>query len=138
MEIGVLLEVVGLEVVGPQHPQVVLEELGPLLLDHDRALPERLVLRIVVLLHDRLHRVGFDPGLRGVVHTAWQIAVGVHGLGGAHPVDHREEAFENGHASTPCHRRDVRLVINGVVRDGVVRDGVVRDGVVRDGISGAD
>ena len=37
VQLGVLLEVRGLEVVGPQHPQVVLDQLGALLLDQDRA-----------------------------------------------------------------------------------------------------
>ena len=36
---GVLLQVLGLEVVGPQHPQVVLDEVGPLLLDEDGRAP---------------------------------------------------------------------------------------------------
>ena len=46
VEVGVLLEVLGLEVVGPQHPEVVLDHVGPLFLDDDGPLPERLVLRI--------------------------------------------------------------------------------------------
>jgi hypothetical protein len=37
VEVGVLLEVVRLEVVGPQHRQVVLDQLGALLLDEDAA-----------------------------------------------------------------------------------------------------
>ena len=37
VQLRVLLEVRGLEVVGPQHPQVVLDQLGALLLDEDRA-----------------------------------------------------------------------------------------------------
>ena len=65
-----LLEVLGLEVVGPQHPEVVLDQVGPLFLDDDGPLPERLVLRIVVLLDGPLHRFGLDAGLGGVVDTA--------------------------------------------------------------------
>src|SRR5207248_10667012 len=37
VQLGVLLEVRRLEVVGPQHPQVVLDQLRPLLLDHNGA-----------------------------------------------------------------------------------------------------
>ena len=40
VQLGVLLEVLGLEVVGPQHPQVVLDQVGPLLLDEDGPLLE--------------------------------------------------------------------------------------------------
>ena len=44
VQLGVLLEVRGLEVVGPQHPEVVLDQLGPLLLDQDGAGAEDRVL----------------------------------------------------------------------------------------------
>src|SRR5688572_14124399 len=40
VELGVLLEVRRLEVVGPQHPQVVLDQVGPLLLDLHATVPE--------------------------------------------------------------------------------------------------
>jgi len=53
---GVLLEVLGLEVVGPQHPQVMLDQIGPLLFDDDGPLLEDRVVRAVELLHARLHR----------------------------------------------------------------------------------
>ena len=50
VELRVLLEVRGLEVVRPEHPQVVLDELGPLLLDEDRpGLEDRVVRRVVLL-----------------------------------------------------------------------------------------
>src|ERR1039458_4937612 len=40
VQLGVLLEVRRLEVVRPQHPQVVLDQLGPLFLDNNGAGPE--------------------------------------------------------------------------------------------------
>ena len=76
VQLRVLLEVRGLEVVGPQHPQVVLDQLGALLLDDDRAGPEVGVVVAVVLLDDGLDRLGLDPGLGGVVDAARQVAVG--------------------------------------------------------------
>src|SRR6185437_13068634 len=77
VELRVFLEVRGLEVVGPQHPQVVLDQLGPLLLDDQRPRPIHRVLVLLVLLHDRLDRLSLDPGLRRVIDTAGQVAVGV-------------------------------------------------------------
>src|SRR3954454_7055779 len=75
VQLRVLLEVVGLEVVGPQHPEVVLDQIGPLLLDDEGAGTEHRILVLLVLLADRLHRLGLDAGLRGVVDTAGQVAV---------------------------------------------------------------
>src|SRR4051794_34890260 len=76
VQVGVLLEVRRLEVVGPQHPQMVLHELGPLLLDEQRASAEDGVLVALVLLADRLHRLGLDARLRRVVDAARQVTVG--------------------------------------------------------------
>ena len=53
VQVRVLLEMRRLEVVGPQHPQVVLDELGPLLLDLQRADTEGRVVVLLVLLADR-------------------------------------------------------------------------------------
>ena len=78
-QLGVLGLVLGLEVVGPQHPQVVLDQVGPLLFDEDRPGLERLVVRRVVLLLDGLDRLGLDAGLGRVVDTARKVAVGVDG-----------------------------------------------------------
>src|SRR5579862_3904036 len=77
VELRVLLEVLGLEVVGPKHPQMVLDHVGPLLLDGDGPLLEHRVVGAVELLHTRLHRVGLDAGLGGVVDAAGKVAVGV-------------------------------------------------------------
>ena len=52
VQVGVLLEVLGLEVVGPEHPQVVLHEVGALLLDQRGAVLEDRVVRALVLLLD--------------------------------------------------------------------------------------
>ena len=53
VQLGVLLEVRRLEVVGPQHPEVVLDQLGALLLDQDRAGAEVGVVVVVDLGDDR-------------------------------------------------------------------------------------
>src|SRR5436309_3439020 len=83
VDLGVLLHVLGLEVVRPQHPEVVLDQLGPLLLDHDGPVPEDGIVALLVLLGDGLDRLGLDAGLSGVVDAAGKIAVGVHDVGGA-------------------------------------------------------
>src|SRR5439155_21904473 len=57
VQVRVRLEVVGLEVVGPQNPQVVLDEVGALFLDEYRAILEDRVVRPVVLLLASLHRL---------------------------------------------------------------------------------
>src|SRR6185312_12444296 len=75
VQVLVLLEVLGLEVVGPQHPEVVLHEVGTLLFDRDRALLEDRVVTALVLLLARLHRLGLDAGLCRVIHTARKVAM---------------------------------------------------------------
>src|ERR1022692_245648 len=77
VQLGVLLEVRRLEVVRPQHPQVVLDQLGPLFLDQDGAGPELGVRVLRVLLVDAFDRFRLDPGLRRVIDSAGQVAVGV-------------------------------------------------------------
>src|SRR4051794_26383928 len=67
VEVRILLQVLGLEVVGPQHPQVVLDQIGPLLLDLHGPLPEDGIVVALVLLLAGLDRLGFDPSLGGVV-----------------------------------------------------------------------
>src|SRR5215470_6623867 len=75
MELRVLLEVRRLEVVGPQHPQVVLDQFGPLFLDDQRAGLERWVVAVLVLLADGLDGLGLDACLRRVVDPAGEVAV---------------------------------------------------------------
>src|SRR6478672_4239577 len=74
VQLGVLLEVRRLEVVGPQHPQVVLDQLGALLLDQDRPGAEVGVVVVRDLGDDGLDRLGLDAGLGGVVDSARQVA----------------------------------------------------------------
>src|SRR5579875_778674 len=50
VELGMGFEVLGLEIVGPQDPEVVLHQLGPLFFDGDRPLLEVVVVGGVVLL----------------------------------------------------------------------------------------
>src|SRR6266702_12375 len=77
VQLRVLVEVRRLEVVGPQHPQVVLDQLGTLFLDEDRAGPELGVRVLLVLFRDGLDGFRLDPGLRRVIDSARQVAVGV-------------------------------------------------------------
>src|SRR3954466_8155041 len=88
VQLRVLLEVRGLEVVGPQHPQMVLDQLRALLLDQDGAGAEDRVLVALVLLLDRLDGLGLDAGLSGVVDAAGEVAVS----GGLHGGEHAGEA----------------------------------------------
>ena len=57
---------------------MLLDQVGPVLLDGDGADLEVGVVRCVVLLHARLDRLGLELGLRGVVDAAGQVAVSVH------------------------------------------------------------
>src|SRR5580693_7385946 len=93
VQLRVLLEVRRLEVVGPQHPQVVLDQLRTLFLDDYATLPELRVRVLLVLLNDGLDRFGLDPRLRRVIDSAGQVAVGAgHGL-------RLEQACEQPHRS---------------------------------------
>src|SRR3954451_18217702 len=75
VQLRVLLEVRGLEVVGPEHPQVVLDQVRPLFLDQDGAGAEDRVLVALVLLLDGLDRLRLDAGLGRVVDAAREVAV---------------------------------------------------------------
>src|SRR5215212_2572834 len=77
VQVRVLLEVLGLEIVGPQHPQVLLDQVRSLFLDDDGALAEHIVVGALVLLLTRLHGLGLDARLRRVVDAARQIAMPV-------------------------------------------------------------
>ena len=96
-DVGVLLEVLGLEVVAPQHVDVVLGQLGALLLDDEAAGAEHVVGRRVVLLDDAVARLRLDACLDRVVDAAGDVAVGMRGPSG------RQRASQI-HGSTP-HRR---------------------------------
>src|SRR3954452_23742197 len=86
VQLRVLLEVRRLEVVGPQHPQVVLDQVRALLLDQDGAGAEDRVLVGLVLLLDGLDGLRLDAGLGRVVHAAGEVAVS----GGLHGGEHAE------------------------------------------------
>jgi len=75
MEVGVRLKVLGLEVVSPQHPQVVLDHLGALFFDHHGSDLEVGVVGGGVLLLARFDRLRFDLRLGWVVHAAGEVAV---------------------------------------------------------------
>src|SRR5688500_4864797 len=83
VQVRVLLEMLGLEVVVPEDVEVVLHELGALLLDVDAAGAEVLVVAGVVLLDDAQAGLGLDPGLLGVIYAARDVAVGVDDACGA-------------------------------------------------------
>jgi hypothetical protein len=108
VEVGVLLEVRRLEVVAPEHPQVLLHELRALVDDPDGAAAEDRVLVGLVLLLHREHRLGLDAGLRGVVDAARQVAVrrddGRRGeeAGEPHACPSRSLRFSGG--ACPCRR----------------------------------
>ncbi len=98
VQAGVLLEVLRLEVVVPEDVQVVLDELGALLLDVDASGAEELVVAGIVLLDDAQARLGLDPGLLRVVDAARDVAVGVNvprraqqGAQGEHGISSRDE-----------------------------------------------
>ena len=96
------LEVLGLEVVVPQDVEVVLDEVGLLLLDRDRARPEGRVLVGGVLLDDPVAGLGLDAGLLGVVDAARQVAVGVgDGRRGEQSGDERHRATSGSGAGVP-------------------------------------
>ena len=85
---GVLLEVLGLEVVVPQHGEVVLREAGALVDDDLGArLEQRVVVRLGLLLHGE-HGGRLDAGLGGVVHAAGQVAVGADDGRGGQEAEH--------------------------------------------------
>ena len=81
MQVRVLLEVLGLEVVVPEDVEVVLNELCALLLDVDAALAEQLVGVLLVLLDDAEAGLSLDACLLGIVDPARDVAVGVDDAG---------------------------------------------------------
>ena len=105
MELRVLLQVIGLEVVRPEDPEVVLHQIRPLLLDEHRSRFEVRVLGPGVLLHAGLDGLGFDAGLGRVVDPAGEIAVGVDRSRGVRPVEECENEGRDTHAEAPCSRQ---------------------------------
>jgi hypothetical protein len=81
VQVRIFLEVLGLEVVVPEDVEVMLDQLGALLLDVDTAGAEELVVAGVVLLDDAESRFGLDPCLFRVVDATRNVAVGVNDAG---------------------------------------------------------
>src|SRR5487761_685332 len=119
VQLRVLLEVGRLEVVGPQHPQVMLDQLGALLLDDQAAGAELRVRVLLVLLVDGLDGFGLDTGLSGVIDATRQIAVRMGG----------NLRFEQ--ASKQPHRSTFRSVWSHVALPVPATRGVTRDHRVR-------
>src|SRR5439155_12020997 len=88
VQVRELLEMLRLEVVMPQHVDVVLGEFGSLLLDDDASGAEELVGTGGVLLDDLVAGLCLDPGLLRVVHTTGDVAVGVDAPRGAQWIAH--------------------------------------------------
>src|SRR5665811_2357905 len=76
VQLRVLLEVRRLEVVGPQHPQVVFDQVRALFLDDEGAGLEVGIAGGGSLDHAGLDGLGLDLGLGRVVDSAGQVAVG--------------------------------------------------------------
>src|SRR3954462_1960258 len=110
VQLRVLLEVRRLEVVGPQHPQVVLDQVGPLLLDQDGAGAEDRVLVGLVLLLDGLDRFRLDAGLSRVVDAAGEVAV-CGGLNGG------EHAGETHGCASGCREFGSSATLLAVIAD---------------------
>src|SRR4051794_22024131 len=110
VQLRVLLEVRRLEVVGPQHPQVVLDQVGPLLLDQDGAGAEDRVLVGLVLLLDGLDRFRLDAGLSRVVDAAGEVAV----RGG---LDGGEHAGETHGCASGCREFGSSATLLAVIDD---------------------
>src|SRR5215469_6701645 len=79
VQLRVLREVRRLEVVRPEHPQMVLNELGPLLLNDEAAGAELWVGVVLVLLDNGFYGLGLDARLRGVVDAARKVTVRMRG-----------------------------------------------------------
>jgi hypothetical protein len=83
VQVRVLPEVLGLEVVVPQDVEVVLDELGAFLLDVDAARLEQGVVAGLVHPNDLVAGLGLNTRLLGVVDPAGDIAMRVHDAGRA-------------------------------------------------------
>src|SRR5438552_9625545 len=120
-------DVLGLEVVVPQHIEVLLHEVGPLLLDVDCARPKDRVGAGLVLLDDLVAGLGLDTGLLRVVDAAWQVTVRVSGGRRPQPTGdaiHRVlRAFEGDRGPGPPGRWRWPLELRSV---GVARKAVKR------------
>jgi len=86
LELGELLVMLlRLVPVTPEHVEVVLGQIGALFLDLDGSLPEDLVLGIGVLLRDLEARLSLDASLLRVVDAAGEVAMRLGGARGTDP-----------------------------------------------------
>ena len=79
---GMGFEMLGLEVICPEHPEMALHELGPFVFNDDAPHAKDFVGLIGILLiflADGEDRFGLNPGLGGIIHAARQVAVSVDG-----------------------------------------------------------
>ena len=117
MQVGVLLEVVRLEVVRPQDPEVLLDQVGAFFLDGDGALLEDRIVAALILLLAAAHGLGLDAGLGGVVDATRQVAVGVDDARGLEPSSQGEpHASSFGSGSTENLSPRPRTVERGARR----------------------
>ena len=79
VQVGMRSQVLGLKVVSPKNPKVVLHEVGSLFFDERCTYFEIGVARRGVLFHARFDGLSFEFGLRRVVDTAGQVTVGKYG-----------------------------------------------------------
>ena len=92
VQVGVRSQVLGLKVVSPKNPKVVLHEVGSLFFDERCTYFEIGVARRGVLFHARFDGLRFEFGLRRVVDTARQVTVGKDGERCGVPVKERSNA----------------------------------------------
>lgn len=79
VEIWILFYMLRLEVVGPEYPEVMLDELTTLFLDKQRA-DTIVALKVLHLIHDSLNALRLNLCLRGVINTARQITMRIYWL----------------------------------------------------------
>jgi len=91
------VDVVRLEEVGPQDPQMMLDELCPLVLDGNTSLSEYVIVGVVVFLTCFEHRLRLDSCLGRVVDAAHEVAVSV----GNSPWSEQGHSFNRGVATYP-------------------------------------
>src|SRR3990170_3933268 len=122
-----LLEMFGLEVVGPEDPDFVLRDFRVLLLRRD--VPRELVRIVLPFLRRRVrpgflefvdeevhadHRVRGELGVMRVVDPARDVAVGVCGPRGGESIDASEERVEDGHEAALASR-DIKTCVESAV-----------------------
>lgn len=103
MQVGELLQVLWLEVVSPQNPEVLLDHVGPLFLDHEGPGDEVMVIGSSDFFLRSLDTLGFDPCLCGVVDATGQVAVSGNGRRRRNAVSERKDLVDEAHGLS-CRR----------------------------------